>query len=305
MFSKTSSRNYEDDYSGSCLKKQKRDDTGRRRVPRRGPGVAELEQIRLEEQQISTASPLPPPEKPPSVGIIPTTTKRTGPVYPFSSYLSTGSFPDDLIPPPPVFQRNHDESFKKKRNHDESFLHSPTDESTKSTMLSVYRAPFKPNILPTQCLSFSRKRKGKKKEILSSKGPSQFIAETRKCNVRPTLTIPRDGKQIKSLDQKLKIHFQDSGTTIRYPITTDSPSPATLLTQPIMPNFSLDFPHFIHKEGFNHDIMPQRNGTDISSSRKPFYSFLPANEQRTRYQDLSFRLKTESTDHGIDLRLML
>ena len=126
MFSKTSSRNYEDDYSGSCLKKQKRDDTGRRRVPRRGPGVAELEQIRLEEQQISTASPLPPPEKPPSVGIIPTTTKRTGPVYPFSSYLSTGSFPDDLIPPPPVFQRNHDESFKKKRNHDESFLHSPT-----------------------------------------------------------------------------------------------------------------------------------------------------------------------------------
>uniref|UniRef100_A0A0D3D658 Uncharacterized protein n=1 Tax=Brassica oleracea var. oleracea TaxID=109376 RepID=A0A0D3D658_BRAOL len=265
MFSKTSSRNYEDDYSGSCLKKQKRDDTGRRRVPRRGPGVAELEQIRLEEQQISTASPLPPPEKPPSVGIIPTTTKRTGPVYPFSSYLSTGSFPDDLIPPPPVFQRNHDESFKKKRNHDESFLHSPT-------------------------------------------GPSQFIAETRKCNVRPTLTIPRDGKQIKSLDQKLKIHFQDSGTTIRYPITTDSPSPATLLTQPIMPNFSLDFPHFIHyeqKEGFNHDIMPQRNGTDISSSRKPFYSFLPANEQRTRYQDLSFRLKTESTDHGIDLRLML
>ncbi|KAL0656290.1 hypothetical protein Bca4012_076874 [Brassica carinata] len=226
MFSKTSSRNYEDDYSGSCLKKQKRDDTGRRRVPRRGPGVAELEQIRLEEQQISTASPLPPPEKPPSVGILPTTTKRTGPVYPFSSYLSTGSFPDDLIPPPPVFQRNHDESFKKKRNHDESFLHSPTD----------------------------------------------------------------------------------SGTTIRYPITTDSPSPATLLTQPIMPNFSLDFPHFIHyeqKEGFNHDIMPQRNGTDISSSRKPFYSFLPANEQRTRYQDLSFRLKTESTDHGIDLRLML
>ena len=42
-----------------------------------------------------------------------------------------------------------------------------TDESTKSTMLSVYRAPFKPNILPTQCLSFSRKRKGKKKEVKS------------------------------------------------------------------------------------------------------------------------------------------
>lgn len=110
MFSKTSSRNYEDDYSGSCLKKPKHDDTGRRRVSRRGPGVAELEKIRLEEQQIFTAAPLPPPEKPPSVVILPTTTKRTGPVYPFSSYFSTGSFPDDLIPPAPVFQRNHDSS---------------------------------------------------------------------------------------------------------------------------------------------------------------------------------------------------
>ncbi|KAG2265781.1 hypothetical protein Bca52824_072860 [Brassica carinata] len=305
MFSKTSSRNYEDDYSGSCLKKQKRDDTGRRRVPRRGPGVAELEQIRLEEQQISTASPLPPPEKPPSVGILPTTTKRTGPVYPFSSYLSTGSFPDDLIPPPPVFQRNHDESFKKKRNHDESFLHSPT---VFEFILFVCLQMNLPNPRCYQFIEPPSNQTSYQHNILSSKGPSQFIAETRKCNVRPTLTIPRDGKQIKSLDQKLKIHFQDSGTTIRYPITTDSPSPATLLTQPIMPNFSLDFPHFIHyeqKEGFNHDIMPQRNGTDISSSRKPFYSFLPANEQRTRYQDLSFRLKTESTDHGIDLRLML
>nr|VDD36605.1 unnamed protein product [Brassica oleracea] len=154
MFSKTSSRNYEDDYSGSCLKKQKRDDTGRRRVPRRGPGVAELEQIRLEEQQISTASPLPPPEKPPSVGILPTTAKRTGPVYPFSSYLSTGSFPDDLIPPPPVFQRNHDESLQKKKGI----------TMNRFFTLPPVNTPFKPNILPTQCLSFSGKRKGKKKK---------------------------------------------------------------------------------------------------------------------------------------------
>lgn len=127
MFSKASSRNDEDDYSSSYLKKLKHDDTGRRRVPRRGPGVAELEKIRLEEQQIFTAAPLRPPEKPPSVVTLPTTTKRTRPVYPLSSYFSTGSFPDDLIPPAPVFQRNHDSSslhylppvnsFKTKKKH--------------------------------------------------------------------------------------------------------------------------------------------------------------------------------------------
>lgn len=109
MCSKTSIGDYGDDYSGSCPKKQKQNNNGRRRVPRRGPGVAELEKIRLEEQHISTSTPLPPPrmEKPPSV-IIPTTTVRTGPVYPFPSYITAGSFPNDLIPPAPVFQRNHD-----------------------------------------------------------------------------------------------------------------------------------------------------------------------------------------------------
>ncbi|KAF8107855.1 hypothetical protein N665_0116s0060 [Sinapis alba] len=278
MFSKTSSRNYEDDYSGSCLKKQKHDDdTGRRRVPRRGPGVAELEKIRLEEQQISTSAPLPPPEKPS------TTTKRTGPVYPFSSYFSTRSFPDDLIPPAPVFQRNHDSSslhFLPQMNlpnpRGYQFIETPSNQTS-----------YQHNVSP-----FPEKEK-----ILPAKGPSQFIAETRKCNVGPIVTLPRDGDQIKSLDKKLKNYFQDSGTTIRNPITIDSPSPATLLTQPII--------HYPHKEGFNHDIMPQRNGANISSSRKLFYSFLPANEQSTRDQDLSCSLKTESTDHGIDLRLKL
>lgn len=115
MCSKTSSERYGgDDYSGLCPKKQKHNN-GRRRVPRRGPGVAELEKIRLEEQQHnSSPAPLPSPPLPPTPEKSSTTIDKTGPVYPFSSYFSTGSFPNDLIPPAPVFQRNHD-----------SFLHYP------------------------------------------------------------------------------------------------------------------------------------------------------------------------------------
>ncbi|KAL0700144.1 hypothetical protein Bca4012_056266 [Brassica carinata] len=287
MFSKTSSRNYEDDYSGSCLKKPKHDDTGRR-VSRRGPGVAELEKIRLEEQQIFTAAPLP-------FFFFFFFLKRTGPVYPFSSYFSTGSFPDDLIPPAPVFQRNHDSS---------SFHDLPPMNLQNPRCFQYIEPPSNQTTYQHNVSPFPEKEKAKQER------PSQFISETRKCNVGPTVTIPRAGKQIKSLDQKLKNHFQDSGTTIRNPITIDSPSPATLLIEPIMPNFSLDFPQFIHyeqKEDFNHDIMPlpQRNVADISSNRKTFYSFLPATEQSTRDQDLLFSLKTESTDHGIDLRLKL
>ncbi|CAH2034220.1 unnamed protein product [Thlaspi arvense] len=204
MCSKTSNgRKYGDDYSGLCPKKQKHNN-GRRRVPRRGPGVAELEKIRLEEQhnapsvQLSSPSPPPPPpprEKPPT-SFLPTSssTERTGPVYPFPSYFSTGSFPDDLIPQAPIFQRNHDPS-----------LH--------------YLPP-----------------------ILAAKRPLHFLSETTKCSVVPTMTISRDdGKQIKSVDQRLKNHFQDSGTTIRNPITIDSPSPST----PSTPMIPLHFPRFL------------------------------------------------------------
>ncbi|KAF2555173.1 hypothetical protein F2Q68_00014653 [Brassica cretica] len=261
MCSKTSIGNYGDDYSGSCPKKQKSNNNGKRRVPRRGPGVAELEKIRLEEQHISSSAQLPPPpqpEKPPSV-IHTTTTMRSGPVYPFPSYFTAGSFPSDLIPPAPVFQRNHD-----------SCLH--------------YLPPMN----------------------IPNPGPWQVMAESTRCDVGSTVTISRNGKQIKPLDQRLRNHFQDSGTTFRNPITIDSPSP------PIIPNSSLDVPRFMHyeqKDGFNRESMPQRGVVNASSNRKPFYSFLPANEQRNDDQDLSISLRTEKydtvTDHGIDLRLKL
>ncbi|CAN6882012.1 unnamed protein product [Brassica oleracea var. botrytis] len=283
MCSKTSIGNYGDDYSGSCPKKQKSNNNGKRRVPRRGPGVAELEKIRLEEQHISSSAQLPPPqpEKPPSV-IHTTTTMRSGPVYPFPSYFTAGSFPSDLIPPAPVFQRNHD-----------SCLH--------------YLAPMNiPNPGFYQFIEPPSNQSSCHDNIVAAKRPWQVMAESTRCDVGPTVTISRNGKQIKPLDQRLRNHFQDSGTTFRNPITIDSPSP------PIIPNSSLDFPRFMHyeqKDGFNRESMPQRGVVNASSNRKPFYSFLPANEQRNGDQDLSISLRTEKydtvTDHGIDLRLKL
>jgi len=54
----------------------------------------------------------------------------------------------------------------------------------------------------------------------------------------------RDAKQTRSLDLRLKNHVQDSGTTIRNPITIDSPSSASPPTT-IFANPSLGFPRFL------------------------------------------------------------
>ncbi|CAN8290950.1 unnamed protein product [Cochlearia groenlandica] len=319
MCSKTRSGNHhgdnnnDDDYISLCPKKHKHNNNNNnnnvssRRVPRRGPGVAELEKIRLEEQQqqqqhhnSSSASSLSSPpvqEKSPTNYV-----ERTGPVYPFSPFFLTGSFPDDLIPPVPVFHRNHDSSLHylppmnlPNRGSDGfyQFIESPSNQ--KSCIDNV-----------TQFLDDEK--------ILTRKRPWHVMSETTKCNVGPTIGISRDGKQIKSLDQRLKNHFQDSGTTIRNPINIDSPSLATPPPPiPIIPSPSLDLSRFIQyeqKQGFNNETIPRKSSANVSSNRKPFYSFLPANEQSIRDQDLSFSLRTERYDnatdhHGIDLRLKL
>lgn len=106
-----------DEYSGSCRKKQKKN-----KVRRRGPGVAELEKIRLQEEYKSPLSSLPnidhhtlfapvhnlvmtppnfalPEKLPPS------------PVFPFSY--------ESLIPPAPVFQRKQQHSLTVKERETE------------------------------------------------------------------------------------------------------------------------------------------------------------------------------------------
>ncbi|XP_010478256.1 PREDICTED: protein SPEAR4-like [Camelina sativa] len=304
MCSKTNSASYrnrdDDDYSVLCPKKQKHNNNGngggRRKVPRRGPGVAELEKIRLEEQHISTnvqlplPTPLLPLEK--SSAII----DKTGPVYPFSSYFTTGSFPNDLIPPAPVFQRKHDSS-----------LHYLPPMNLPNQGSGGFYQFIEPPLNQTSSLDNVTQFLGEEK-TLAAKRPWHFMAETAKCSVGPTITISRDGKQIKSLDLRLKNHIQDSGTTIRNPITIDSSSPTTP-PLPIFPNASFDFPRFLQKEVVDHEIIPRTSGANFPINRKPFYSFLPSNDQSIRDQDRSFSLRSERydsvTDHGIDLRLKL
>lgn len=116
-----------DDYFGSCPKKQKKD-----KVRRRGPGVAELEKIRLEEENKSPSLVTPhssslslprtdhtlffPPPPPPQLPLpssyttnhifrSPATAMPHNFDLPLSSYLSNGSFPMDMIPPVPFFHR--------------------------------------------------------------------------------------------------------------------------------------------------------------------------------------------------------
>ncbi|KAL0785609.1 hypothetical protein Bca101_001855 [Brassica carinata] len=109
-----------DDYFGSCPKKQKKD-----KARRRGPGVAELEKIRLEEENKSPSLVTPhssslslprtdhtlffPPPPPPQLPLpssyttnhifrSPATAMPHNFDFPLSSYLSNGSFPMDMIP---------------------------------------------------------------------------------------------------------------------------------------------------------------------------------------------------------------
>ncbi|AEE31028.1 verprolin [Arabidopsis thaliana] len=300
MCSKTSSVSYgnredDDNYSSLCPKKQKHNNGGKKRVPRRGPGVAELEKIRLGEQHISTAAPFT-LHHPPSLEKSPTITDRTGLVYPFSSYFSAGSFPSDLIPPAPVFQRKHDSSLH----------YLPPMNLPKQGSGGFYQF-IEPPSSQTSSLDNVTKFLDEEK-ISSAKRPWHFMADTAKCSVGPSTTISRDAKQTRSLDLRLKNHVQDSGTTIRNPITIDSPSSASPPTT-IFANPSLGFPRFLQKEEDDHEIIQRKSGTNFPLNKKPFYSFLPANDQIIRDQDRSFSLRTERydtvPDHGIDLRLKL
>ncbi|EOA39435.1 hypothetical protein CARUB_v10012561mg [Capsella rubella] len=287
----------EDEYSLLCPKKQKHNNSGggRRRVPRRGPGVAELEKIRLEEQHISRNVQLPLPTTP--LDKSPAIIDRTGPVYPFQSYFSTGSFPSDLIPPAPVFHRQHDSS-----------LHYLPPMNLPNQGSGGFYQFIDPTSNQTSCHENVTHQYLDEEKILSAKRPWYLMAEAPNCSLGPTINFSRDAKQLKSLDLRLKNHIQDSGTTNRNPITIDSSSP-TISPIPIFANAALDFPRFLQREQANHEIIARRSGANFPVNRKPFYSFLPLNEQCTPDQDRSFSLRSERydsvTDQGIDLRLKL
>ncbi|CAA7019079.1 unnamed protein product [Microthlaspi erraticum] len=280
MCSNTSSGSYgdlQDDYSGSCRKKQKKDN----KVRRRGPGVAELEKIRLlEEENKSPSLPIPhsssssvpnidhhtlfapPPLPPPPDSLLystlpifrsPARTTATAGggsdllmmppkfSFPFSSYLANGSSLTDLIPQAPVFQRK---------------------------MVSAKR-PFLTCNLP-------------------------------KASVGSTKTIPRETKPNRSIDMRLISPVQDSGTTICNPIAIDSPA-----------SIPRHYPMFIPLSLQYEQQQQQQQQQDFDESmqrrsKKPFYSFIPSDDRCSGVQEQrACERYGSAADHGIDLSLKL
>ncbi|XP_010540496.1 PREDICTED: protein SPEAR4 [Tarenaya hassleriana] len=362
MCSNTSSGSYggdPDDYSGSCLKKHKKE-----RVPRRGPGVAELEKILRQQEQICTASvsaspssssppspplfsspyplnaidhtllvpPMVPP--PPLMNALFTTTPhpgftptpppnpadvmpekspafrlgndvaghRTAPVFPFSSLFSNGSFPKDLIPPAPVFQRKHHS------------LHQFQTMNLPNPPPPGFYQFIEPPSNQRSCVENAPQFLEEEK-IAEAKRPWLFITDTSpsaqtytKPCIGPTITIPRDAKQSRSLDLRLKSSVLDYGTTSGNPITVDSPSPVTPST-PIR-----TCPRDFSGSRFIPLALQYEQQEDVEEYKqrrtgKPFYSFLPSDEQSNREKDRCFSSRNEkyeaNNDHGIDLSLKL
>nr|QBL95700.1 SPOROCYTELESS-like EAR-containing protein 3 [Brassica rapa] len=253
-----------DDYFGSCPKKQKKD-----KVRRRGPGVAELEKIRLEEENktpslvtphSSSSLSLPrtdhtlffPPPPPPQLPLpssyttnhifrwSPATAMPPNFDLPLSSYLSNGSFPMDMIPPVPFLHRKQ---------------HYPNHQTV----------------------------------VMSAKRPWHFLADTTtKASVGP---ISRELKHNRSLDMRLISPVQDSGTTICNPISIDSPTSITR-------DFNVQYEQQQPEQDFDENLQWR--------SKKTFYSFIPSNDQSNIGQEYRACEPHESAaDHGIDLSLKL
>ncbi|KAL1219237.1 Protein SPEAR2 [Cardamine amara subsp. amara] len=277
-----------DDYSGSCRKKQKIN-----KVRRRGPGVAELEKIRLQEEikipsllnindhtlfapavTVSGGCELvmiPPnfsfPEKLPSA-----------PVFPFSY----GS----LIPPAPVFQRKQQHSLT-------------MNLSNPSPGVGGFYQFIEPPSNQRSCVdTVSQFLDEENKKMVNAKKPRHFHTDT---SVGPTsTTILRDAIQNRSFGMRLTNPVQDSGSTICNPIAIDSPTS--------IPSFPRHYTRFIPL-GLQYQQQQEKTDFDENMqrrSKKPFYSFLPSGDQSNADQEQRTNDRYESSsDHGIDLSLKL
>ncbi|KAG7569086.1 hypothetical protein ISN45_Aa04g018440 [Arabidopsis thaliana x Arabidopsis arenosa] len=279
-----------DEYSGSCRKKQKKD-----KVRRRGPGVAELEKIRLQGEYKSPLSPslpnidhhhtlfapassgydlvmIPPnfsfPEKLPS----------TLPVFP----LSYGS----LIPPAPVFQRNQHSLMMNLPNPSPGaggfyqFIEPPSNQRSCVDSVSQF---------------FEEENK---KMVTAKKRPWHSLTDTTKPSVGPitTTAIIRDAIQNRSMGIS---PVQETGTTISNPIAIDSPT-----------SIPRHYPRFIPL-GLQYEQQQQQQ-KDLDEnmqwrSKKPFYSFIPSGDPSNddREQRPCDRYESAAPEHGIDLSLKL
>ncbi|XP_009132968.1 protein SPEAR2 isoform X4 [Brassica rapa] len=292
-----------DDYFGSCPKKQKKD-----KVRRRGPGVAELEKIRLEEENktpslvtphSSSSLSLPrtdhtlffPPPPPPQLPLpssyttnhifrwSPATAMPPNFDLPLSSYLSNGSFPMDMIPPVPFLHRKQHYP-----NHQTMNLANPSPGPGR-----LYQFIEPPSNQRSCVDNVSQILQEEEKVVMSAKRPWHFLADTTtKASVGP---ISRELKHNRSLDMRLISPVQDSGTTICNPISIDSPTSITR-------DFNVQYEQQQPEQDFDENLQWR--------SKKTFYSFIPSNDQSNIGQEYRACEPHESAaDHGIDLSLKL
>nr|VDC79938.1 unnamed protein product [Brassica rapa] len=293
-----------DDYFGSCPKKQKKD-----KVRRRGPGVAELEKIRLEEENktpslvtphSSSSLSLPrtdhtlffPPPPPPQLPLpssyttnhifrwSPATAMPPNFDLPLSSYLSNGSFPMDMIPPVPFLHRKQHYP-----NHQTMNLANPSPGPGR-----LYQF-IEPPSNQRSCVDNVSQilQEEEKAYIRFAKRPWHFLADTTtKASVGP---ISRELKHNRSLDMRLINPVQDSGTTICNPISIDSPTSITR-------DFNVQYEQQQPEQDFDENMQWR--------SKKTFYSFIPSNDQSNIGREYRACEPHESAaDHGIDLSLKL
>ncbi|KAJ0262052.1 Protein SPEAR2 [Hirschfeldia incana] len=292
-----------DDYFGSCPKKQKKD-----KVRRRGPGVAELEKIRLEEENKSPSlvtphsssslslprtdhtlflPPPPPPQLPspffyttnPIFRPPPATPMPPNYALPLASYFGNGSFPVDMIPPAPVFQRKQ---------------HCLNDQMMNLANLSpgpggLYQFIEPPSNQRSCVDNVSQFLEEKQKMVRSAKRPLHFLTDTTtNASVEPA---SRETKHNRSFDMVLISSVQNSGTTICNPISIDSPTSITR-------DFNVQYEQQQRQQGFDEKMQ--------WGSKKTFYSFIPSNDQSSVDQEqLACEPHESAADHGIDLSLKL
>ncbi|CAH8377784.1 unnamed protein product [Eruca vesicaria subsp. sativa] len=277
----------QDDYFGSCPKKQKQD-----KVRRRGPGVAELEKIRLEEENKSASSlprtdntliPLPPQLPSPSFYTTnpifrpPATAMPPNFALPLSSYFSNGSFPM------PVFQKEQHYP-----NHHTMNLANPSQGPGR--LCQFIEPPSNQRSCVHNVSQFLQK------EEKASKRPWHFLTDTTtKASVeQPISRMLRESKHNRSLDMRLISPNQYSGTTICNPISIESPTSITR-------DFNVQYEQQQQQQ--------QEQDFDENMQRrsmKTFYSFIPSNDQsNVDREQLAIEPHESAADHGIDLSLKL
>ncbi|KFK23893.1 hypothetical protein AALP_AAs69390U000100 [Arabis alpina] len=225
----------EDDYFGSCSKKQKKV-----KVRRRGSGVAQLEKIRLQEEKKKSSH-----------------SSSSSPNLDHTLFAPPRGVSDFVMMSPNFALHNH--TMNPCPGGFYQFLEPPSNQ----------RSCFDINV--SQLLDEDKK-------MVIAKRPWNFVTET----------ISRDVKQNRSLDMRLITTVQDSGTAICNPNSIRSPTS--------IPSFPRHYPRFIpqyDQQQKDFDENEQR------TSMKPFYNFLPSNEQSNGDQEHG------ASDHEIDLSLKL